>query len=111
MIYSCPKCKRMITNDDVVPGQISECPFCGEMHEVPFNKIKKPTVPKTAAANAGKEDTSGTALYFWLGFLFSVVGLLISAVAGKERGLKAALRGFILGVIIMIILTVILGLL
>lgn len=109
MIFSCPNCKKTIQNGEA-SGQLMDCPHCGSTIEVPYSNAAKYAPRKHAPAPTAKAD-SGLAMYFWLGLLFSFLGLLIAAIVGKDGGLRAAFRGFIVGFIVQIVCGVILALL
>lgn len=83
-----------------------DCPHCGATIEVPHSHAAKYAGRKYASSTATNAD-SGLAMYFWLGLLFSFLGLLIAAIAGKDGGLRAAFRGFIIGIVIQVVCTVI----
>lgn len=107
MYYTCPHCNKAIQIQPDQVGQLVDCSHCGAMIEVPYR------IPGSSRDNyirllnkSAKEERQGVAppendnTYFVLGLLFSVLGVLISAVAGGDRGCKAALRGLLWGVLV-----------
>lgn len=101
MYFTCPKCKKTAEADIAMQGQLIECQHCGETVQVPYKVMPRKTpAAGIGAGRARGAEESGTALYFILGFLLSVIGILIAAIIAKEKGVKAALKGFLFNILL-----------
>ena len=102
MQFTCPNCKGSMIIQPDQAGQLVDCPHCKAMVEIPFRipgtrQDDQLRILSKSRANdmSERELKKGDTLCFWLGFLFSLFGVLISAIIRGEKGCRSALKGLI----------------
>lgn len=104
MYYTCPHCNKAIQIQPEQSGQIVDCDHCGAMVEVPYriagssrdNYLR--ILNESAKGRTQSVESPGhNKIYFVLGLLFSVLGVLISSVVGGLRGLRESFLGMLCG--------------
>lgn len=90
--FKCSSCGQLYTVPAQMEGQLVNCRKCKQPVQIPFqnNQAHHPSPPKTSEESNGR-------LCFWLGLLFSLIGLIIAAIIGKTKGVKNALIGMAIG--------------
>ena len=112
MQFTCPYCNKVMQIQPDQRGQIVDCCHCGAMVDVPYripgssldNHIR--LLNKSSAEQTSRKDEN-TSIYFTLGFLLSVLGLLIAAIAGGSKGCRAAWNGLLWGFLLYILVCII----
>ena len=104
MYFTCPHCNKAIQIQPEQSGQIVDCDHCGAVVEVPYrisgsNRDNYLRILNESAKGRTQsvESPSHDKLYFVLGLLFSLLGVLISSVVGGQRGLRESFRGLLCG--------------
>lgn len=102
MQFKCSNCQKDFLIQQEQRGQIVDCPNCGAMVEIPFRipgtrqDAQLKVLSRSRASDmAERELRKGDNLCFWLGFFFSLFGVLISAIIRGEKGCRSALKGLI----------------
>ena len=101
MKTKCRNCGSEFSVDEEYVGFTVACPSCGMETIVTtaadVARMRRNEVVNKRMANAqfGKAETTNTTLCFFLGLMFNLVGLVIAAVIGKQKGALAALWGML----------------
>lgn len=112
MQFACPYCNKVMQIEPDQRGQIVDCCHCGAMVEIPYripgssldNHLR--LLNKSSAEQSTTKDEN-TSIYFILGFLFSLLGLLIAAIAGGSKGCRAAWNGLLWSFLVYLLVCII----
>ena len=97
----CPSCSAIVDVDDSYIGSTTFCPHCSNEFYV---KVRQRKTHPISSVNVGQQKNDcHEGLCFVLGMMFPVLGLLVGALSGKERGFMFALYGNIIDGVISLI--------
>jgi len=102
----CDKCMTFFEVDPEYIGYNVICPNCGQ--ETLVKAVAKKTPPPTQTIVQQVPEVN-VALCFILGLSFNLIGLLIAAIIGKQKGCVAGLWGMFTADIIGLVLWMVFG--
>lgn len=109
--FNCPYCRQEIESEDEWAGQMSECPNCGKTIEI--KRPQKPIGPQLRKAQQPQPDLVSKVPplsvlvrdeCFWLGFLLSLLGVLVALLIKGKNAAIMALYGIAFSVLFGLVL-------
>ena len=89
----CMKCCKFFEVGEEYVGYDVPCPHCGAEVHIPSPGETRRVAPRSNSVTP--EPQVNTTLCFILGFCFNVLGLLIAAIIGKQKGCVCGLWGML----------------